>query len=190
MVKTKGKVKGIFNLQPYEIDYSLPAVQILKKLPEKFPAEVIDETLYVHEPPTLYHSRVNRDLLFDLVRYVKSNKLGEVFSEPTGVFFDDRKTVVMPDVFFVSKKKSHLLKREGLFGPPDLIIEVLSPGTSKYNFTTKKEMYERYGVDEYWLVDPETKDSCGFLLENGKYGEPLILKGKINIRILKTSIRF
>lgn len=189
MVRIQKRLKGTFNLQRYDIDTSLPAMEILKKLPEKFPAEVIDSKLYVHEPVTMYHVRSGYDLEVKLRQYVRANKLGEMFHEPGGVYFEGRKHAVMPDIFFLSRERSHLVKPKGLFGAPDLVIEVLSPGTRQYNFTTKKDLYEKYGVKEYWLVDPISKEAYGFLLRDNKYHNPLILKGKINIRIFKKSFK-
>ena len=190
MVTLRKKIKGTFDLQPYEIDPSLPAMKILKNLPEKFPAEVIDDHLYVHEPASLYHSIVNYDLSVELGNYVKSRNLGRIFVEPAGVWFNQRKTVVMPDIFFVSNEKSHLLKSKGLCGSPDLVIEVLSRSTRKYNFTMKKDIYEKYGVKEYWLIDPETKNATGFLLKKGTYGAPLIMRSKIYVRIFDKEFSF
>ena len=64
-----------------------------------------------------------------------------------------------------------------------LLIEV-ADSSLDHDRETKAPLYASSGVPEYWIVDPETKDSFGYLLENGKYDEPLTLNSKINIRVL------
>lgn len=181
-------LKGVYDLQPYEIDLTVPALEAVKSLPEKMHTEVIDGHLYVMEAPSSAHAEVSFELAMKLGIYVKARKLGKVFMENLGVF--TKTSTVRPDVLFVSQKNVLLIKQKGLMGPADLCIEVLSPGTKTYNFTTKKKLYEKFRVREYWLVDPITKETYGFLLKNGKYGDPMILKGKISIRILNKVITF
>lgn len=190
-VATRKRKTGVFNLQPYVIDYSLPAMQVWKKLPEKFPAEVIDNKLYVSPPPTSYHASICDRLTVKLDAYVQMHGLGEVWHNPVGVYFKGSgKTVVIPDIIYVSKSNRNIkTERAGLFGVPDLLIEILS-SNRKYDLITKKNRYERAGVKEIWYVDPETKNAQGYLLENGKYGEPLLTSSELYIRVLNTVIKF
>jgi Uma2 family endonuclease len=188
---TKTRITGVFNMQPYVIDYSLPAMQVWKNLPEMFPAEVIDDKLFVSPGPTSYHQGVSKRICNVLTNYVEAEDLGEIWPAPLDVYLEGaNKGVVMPDVIFISKDNKSRMKRRGFFGVPELLIEILSPGNRKYDLTTKKDLYERTGVKEVWLVDPETKNSQGYLLENKKYGDPLLLNSEIYSRILKKSIMF
>ena len=66
-------------------------------------------------------------------------------------------TVLQPDILFVGKERSGVILEEGIRGAPDLVVEVLSRATAKRDRTYKKTLYARYGVTEYWLVDPATK---------------------------------
>jgi Uma2 family endonuclease len=169
------------------IDFPTP-MTLYKSLPESSYAEVIDNVLYVSEPTTIYHQATSDTLLFDLMKYVRKNKLGEVRSCP-GVF--RKGTVVIPDLVFISRDNKKIVKkREGLYGPPDLVIEVLSPSTKYKDIGTKKELYERMRVREYWTVHPEKKYADGFLLKGRKFGEPLRLYSKIHVRILNKIFSF
>jgi Uma2 family endonuclease len=77
-----------------------------------------------------------------------------------------------------------------LVGAPDLVIEILSPKTAKYDFEDKKEVYERYGVKEYWLVDPVSKQITFFKLANNEYVEVETKSGIIKSPLLNTVIKF
>lgn len=82
---------------------------------------------------------------------------GEVFVAPLDVYFDDE-NVFQPDVFWIAKDNDRCVERDGYFyGPLDLVIEVLSPSTARYDKTVKFLVYEKYGVREYWLADPKRK---------------------------------
>lgn len=190
-VASRKRITGVFNLQPYVIDYSLPAMQVWKKLPEKFPAEVIDNKLYVSPPPTSYHATICDRITDEIKAYVRMHGLGEVWHNPVGVYFKGPgKTVVIPDIIFVSKNNRNIkTERAGLFGVPDLLIEILS-SNRRYDLTTKKNLYERTGVKEIWYVDPETKSAQGYLLVKGKYGEAILSHAELYIRVLNTVIRF
>lgn len=82
---------------------------------------------------------------------------GEVFVAPLDVYFDGE-NAFQPDVFWIAKDNDRCVERDGYFyGPPDLVIEVLSPSTARYDKTVKFLVYEKYGVREYWLADPKRK---------------------------------
>ena len=82
------------------------------------------------------------------------------------------------------------IKTRGLFGAPDLIIEILSPSTSQFDFKEKKFIYEEYGVQEYFIVDPNTKMVDSFFLKGKKYESQKSITAKINSTILGTKISF
>lgn len=99
--------------------------------------------------------------------FIKRNKLGETRVAPYDVYLDDD-NVFQPDIIFIDKTNTPLIKSEGLHGAPDLVIEILSPESTRFDRGEKKAVYERSGVKEYWLVDPETKNAEGFVLKAGK----------------------
>ena len=88
--------------------------------------------------------------------YVKEKGLGEALYAPLDVIFaeDD---VYQPDIVYVSKENVNIIKENGIFGAPDLIVEIISPGTAIYDVVDKREIYEGYGVKELWFVNPDEK---------------------------------
>ncbi|MBY0434238.1 MAG: Uma2 family endonuclease [Cyclobacteriaceae bacterium] len=138
-------------------------------LPEGTLAEVIENQLYMAPSPTPFHQEASGNLFTDINVFVRNNELGKVFIAPLDLYLDENSNVVQPDILFVSRDNPLIIDRKGLTGVPDLIIEVLSPGNRNYDSIKKKNLYEKFGVTEYWTVDPETKKANGFLLNKGQY---------------------
>lgn len=93
--------------------------------------------------------------------------------------------VVQPDISVICNLSR--LDEKGCHGAPDFIIEVLSPSTAQKDYEVKRQLYEKNGVKEYWLVDPTNHIVTVYLLEeSGKYGPPLIhaVKGKLKVKSL------
>jgi len=128
-----------------------------KSLPESETKryELIEGELIMVPSPNIYHQRISGRIEFLLRDFVEKNKLGEVFYAPCDVHLGDN--VVQPDILFISKEHSYVIIKEEVKGAPDLVIEILSPATAKRDRTIKRALYARYGVSEYWLVDPEKK---------------------------------
>lgn len=117
--------------------------------------ELIDGEHYVTAAPNTRHQRVVTRLTGLLWSFAQSRRLGEVFVAPFDVVLSDT-DVVEPDLLFVSPARAaHTLTDANMRGAPDLVVEVGSPSTRKVDETTKRRLYERYGVGEYWVVDPE-----------------------------------
>lgn len=109
----------------------------------------------VHEPPAPrygHQSVVTRTLVI-LDQHVRAHRLGIVCVAPLDVVLDRRGLVVQPDVVFVSNERADIV-RHYVCGAPDLVVEVESRGTRVRDRTTKMRWYRKYGVGEYWLVDP------------------------------------
>jgi Uma2 family endonuclease len=110
----------------------------------------------VREPsaPRYGHQAVVTSLAVLLSQHVRNRALGEVCVSPADVVLDrDRALIVQPDVFFIATARMDIV-REQVWGAPDLVVEVASPGTERYDRTTKIEWYRRYGVREAWIVNP------------------------------------
>ena len=90
-----------------------------------------------------------------LERYVERRKLGRVFHAPLDVVFSPT-LVLQPDIFFIYRNRLNIVK-DYVYGPPDLVIEVVSPDRPRRDYKDKKEKYEAHRVHEYWIVDPERK---------------------------------
>lgn len=148
------------------IDPAASAMHLFTLLPEKSRAEVIDGDLfYFMGAPRLKHQRLVCRLGAAMMDHVERNQLGEVIYMPCDVYLDNHSNVVQPDIMFISNQHLVKLEDDGLKGAPDMIIEVLSPGNRRHDLTRKKELYKRFGVREYWIVDPETKRATGYVFE-------------------------
>lgn len=94
-----------------------------------------------------------------------------------------------PDLVYISNDRLHILE-DNIYGAPDLVVEVLSPGTENKDKRDKKAVYEKYGVKEYWLAHPVTKKVTGFHLEGNKFAEIPSEDGVIKSLLLNLTIRF
>ena len=118
--------------------------------------ELHEGELVMVPSPNEYHQRILRELGFVLHRFVKQHGVGAVYYAPLDVILSED-TVLQPDILFIDKDRAEIISEEGIHGAPDLVIEILSEQTAKRDRTYKKALYARYGVKEYWLVDPATK---------------------------------
>ncbi len=115
--------------------------------------ELIDGEHYVTPSPNLRHQAVLQNLNHLLHAFAREHRLGRVFFAPLDVVFT-RHDVVEPDLIFVSHERDSILTAANLQGAPDLVVEVLSPTTRRRDELLKRDLYERAGVAEYWVVDP------------------------------------
>jgi Uma2 family endonuclease len=118
--------------------------------------ELIDGEWYMTPPPNSDHQAVVTQLAYMLLRHVMSRKLGRVLVAPLAVVLG-RHSVPEPDIVFIAESRRAILKKKGVYGAPDLVVEVLSPSTESYDRGKKASMYEEAGVREYWLADPEER---------------------------------
>lgn len=118
--------------------------------------EVWNGVQVVKEPSSLPHEQVLGQLYLLLQNYVNQHGAGMVFLSNAAVYaHGGTGDFVMPDLTYVSKERKHLLKQNGVFGAPDLTVEIVSPGirNTRRDTVDKFSLYERNGVKEYWLVD-------------------------------------
>ena len=166
-------------------------MEVFKMLPEGTLAEVIDNTLYMSPTPITIHQWILRKLSTEIDSFLTENNLGELFFAPFDVFLDEKSNAVQPDILVVLNESEHIIDESStIHGVPDFIIEILSPGNKKHDLVTKKELYERFGVKEYWVIDPIEKEATGFSLANLRYSEFFKGKGEIKSRLLNKSFSF
>jgi Uma2 family endonuclease len=115
--------------------------------------EVIGGELFVTPSPTRLHQRIVTNIGFELEGFTRAHDLGEVYVGPYDVLFDEG-DYLAPDVIFVRHERTHILRKRGAEGPPDLVVEVLSEKTAARDRKLKRERYAHFGVPEYWIVDP------------------------------------
>ncbi len=130
--------------------------------------EIIDGELLEIPAPSTTHQRLVKRIVLFLDKFVEEKDLGEVFVSPVDVILSDT-NVVQPDVAFVSKERSDIVKEKGVFGAPDLVVEVISPSTLKRDTEDKKRIYAEHGVKELWLVFPGEKAVEVFTIKGGSY---------------------
>ncbi len=125
-------------------------------LPEDKRHEILDGEIYVVPAPKTNHQRVFRDLFDALLHHVRGHDLGEILSAPFDVLLSEE-NVVQPDIVFVRKERAHLIDEANLKGPPDLAVEILSPTSRNKDTELKRKIYARFGIQEYWIVDPDNQ---------------------------------
>jgi len=137
-------------------------------LPDEQRYELIDGELLMTPSPTTPHQRVLRELYDRLSNYINKNDLGEVFFAPLDVLLSDY-DVVQPDLLFISKSRKSIIQEKNIQGPPDLVVEIVSPTHRDRDQFVKKDLYARYGVQEYWLVDLQKRWIEVLKLAENKY---------------------
>ena len=148
--------------------------------PEDKRVEIIDGVPYMQATPSPEHQEISMNLSTQISVYLKG-KTCKVYAAPFSVRLtkgdekkdEEIKKVFEPDITVVCDKSK--IDKQGCKGTPDLIIEIISPSSIKHDRVTKFNQYEKAGVVEYWIVEPEGKLVSVFLLQsNGRYGRPEI----------------
>lgn len=146
--------------------------------------EVIDGELYVAPSPGVEHQRVSGNLHGYLWQYLRTHPLGEVFAAPLGVVLDEEDGV-QPDLVYVSSQRASIITERGIEEVPDLVVEVLSPGTEARDRGLKLRRYAHAGVPHYWIVDPRQRileayrlDEEGYVLA-GMYGPGSVFRPEL-----------
>ena len=117
--------------------------------------EAIEGDVYMTPAPTFRHQRVSLRLVITLERLLEEPGHGVVVQAPFGVEFPATGEGVQPDLLFVSEARRGIISNAWITGAPDLVVEVLSPSTASRDRGLKLRLYERQGVREYWIVDPD-----------------------------------
>lgn len=125
-------------------------------LPEGSPYQLIEGELVMTPSPITPHQAVSRNMEMAIYSHVKKHNLGFVYYAPIDVYLDES-NAYQPDIIYISGKNKGIIKRKGIDGAPDLVIEILSPSTAYYDMNLKKDVYEKSGVLEYIIVDSNYK---------------------------------
>ncbi|MGH9238158.1 MAG: Uma2 family endonuclease [Vicinamibacterales bacterium] len=137
--------------------------------------ELIDGEHYVTPSPASVHQRIVGNIYFRMRQFLEAHPAGEVFLAPFDVVFGEH-DVVEPDLLYIAaSRRDEILTKLHVRGVPDLAIEVGSPGTRKRDETIKRRLYERTGVREYWVVDPELEAVRVYRRDGDNYGRPIEL---------------
>ncbi len=116
--------------------------------------ELIDGQHHVTPSPFIRHQDLSIRMIMALGKFLEVHPLGRLFHAPLDCVFT-RFDVVEPDLLVVTNDQLHILTDKHIHGVPALVVEILSKGTRKVDKRTKRQLYDRVGVREYWIVDPE-----------------------------------
>jgi Uma2 family endonuclease len=134
--------------------------------------EVIHGALYVTPAPDYDHQRSGGELYFSLSSFVRRENLGLVLFAPFDVKLPEGiSSPVEPDILFFRTGNLPQRGDKSFTGVPDLVAEVLSPGTRHRDRTVKFNAYQEAGVPEYWMVDPDARTVEVYVLKDGRYAE-------------------
>jgi Uma2 family endonuclease len=162
-------------------------VSDFKLLEEGEFCQLIMGDLIMTPAPASQHQRILARIFVQIFANVEKYSLGEAFVAPVDVFFDDE-NVFEPDILFVSKERAEIIRDDGIHGAPDLVIEILSVTSGYHDTKTKKRVYEKYGVKEYWIVDPLDNEVTGYENVNGKFVEIFNGTSQFTIKLLNLKI--
>ncbi len=149
--------------------------------------ELINGQIVKKAAPTPLHQEISQNLNFEMSYFVRKKQLGKVFTAPTDVYLD-KYNHHLPDLFFIRADNLGIIDyKHGILGVPDLIVEILSPGTAMNDRVEKKSAYLATGVREYWLIDPQRR-SVEILENRGVFFETIAFfegEGKVKSEVLK-----
>ena len=130
--------------------------------------ELIEGQLIMAPSPTPRHQLISAYFVMFLAPFVRNNGLGWIFAAPIDVHLSDT-NLFQPDILFVSNEREGIIGETNTQGAPDLVIEIASTRTRTLDRTVKRDLYERFGVLEYWRADPLPHTVEVLRLENGRF---------------------
>ena len=139
--------------------------------------ELVGGKLFVSGAPDISHQLILRDVLFEIAIYLKEHPVGRVVPG-VGTILSNY-DLIIPDIAFVRTERwTEIASGEWLSGAPDIIIEILSTGVDSRDFDLriKRQLYGRYGVDEYWIIDSENQSVMVLRLGTNSLEEIAILR--------------
>lgn len=142
----------------------------IKDLPESGAkrTELVDGELVVSPSASSRHQRICTKLGLEIGNFLRAHKLGEVFSSPMHIILNEH-VHYEPDLCFIANDRLAIIEENYVSGAPDLVIEVISESNRSHDTVVKFNDYQRYGVKEYWLVDPRESHIRVFALEGSTY---------------------
>lgn len=133
--------------------------------------ELIRGEIVKRASPNTPHQRVSRKLVYLLEHYNLQKRVGELFHAPYDVYLDEENAGIQPDLVFVTAgRKSIIRDSNGIVGAPDLIVEIISKSTMDKDRVLKKDLYEEFGIPEYWIVAPRNRSIEVYRLDKNRYG--------------------
>ncbi|WP_167880099.1 Uma2 family endonuclease [Leptospira brenneri] len=132
--------------------------------------QILNGVSFVTPSPLGIHQQILGKLFFQLQLHLQKENLGKIFISPLDVILEKDVNVVQPDLIYIKNENLSIFHPNGhIKGVPDLLVEIISPGSISRDSVEKFAIYEKYGVSEYWIVFPEQKVIEVFVLKEGKY---------------------
>jgi Uma2 family endonuclease len=156
-----------------EVAERLTSADFLRYAPEKQKAELINGVMFEFLAPFDAHERLREFLLCLLSAFIEVFELGELRGSCTTVVLADDQTYE-PDILFIARERPSIIKERGVFGAPDLVVEILSASTAPYDRGPKFRAYDQAGVRELWLIDPYGPAGTEFYQRQGNRLQPIM----------------
>lgn len=170
--RLRRKEGGTIGTVPHATPYTY--TELVRDFPvDNVQREIFDGELVVSPGPNTRHQRIVRDLALEIQRHINGRSVGEVFFAPLDTVLSET-DVVQPDVMFVADDRREIITEKNVQGVPSLVVEVVSD--TRRDRVRKRDIYARYGVPEYWIMDPEVDRVEVYKLLDGDYGKPEILE--------------
>lgn len=161
--------------------------------------EIHDGELWATPAPTPLHQIVLFNLAKVLDAHAGVRNLGRIMVAPLDVILSDQPgetTILQPDIIFLDRARLRSISHRAIEGPPTLAVEILSPSTAAADRTVKRDLYARYGVPYFWLVDLDARDIEAHVLRAGAYAmatrvsgaEPVDLPPFVDLGLVPSSL--
>lgn len=135
-------------------------------LEEGAPFQLINHDLVMSPSPSLIHQNVLFEISEAIILFgIEHGRKGKWYYAPTDVHFDEG-SIVQPDIIFILNERLQDVVKDKIKGAPDLVIEILSPSNAYYDLRQKKDIYEKYGVKEYMIIDPIAQNAEVHILKD------------------------
>lgn len=144
--------------------------------------ELHEGELSMTPAPHTRHQQVSRNLFRVLDQHVREQSLGEILYAPVDCILSDI-TIVQPDIVYIESERRDIISARGIEGPSTLVVEILSPSTGQIDRGIKFQLYARYGVPYYWIVETEPISIDAYALSGKEYQVALRLSGPTSMAI-------
>ena len=163
--------------------------EVWENLPEGTLCQLVNNNLVMSPAPVNAHQLILGKIFVKLSVFTEEKQCGECRVAPYDVHFS-KHNIFQPDIIFIANENLNKIESKGLVGVPDLVVEILSPGTAHVDEGEKRDVYEQYGVKEYFIVDPATKTVTPLILQGKEFVEMETTVGSITSILLATTIVF
>ncbi|MES2278753.1 MAG: Uma2 family endonuclease [Bacteroidota bacterium] len=138
-------------------------------LEEGAPFQLIENDLIISPSPNPAHQLISGRILQAMMNFLDAiNDNGFLVAAPMDVVFDGD-NAFQPDILYITAERKAEIVKERILGAPDMIIEILSPSNAYYDLRQKKDIYEKYGVKEYIIIDPIQETAELYTIVNNAY---------------------